>query len=132
MLGLLFSQYTGIATIVAPFICTEAARYFRLFTLSTNAPTTALRIPCTAHQEVTMSSIKIIVLSASLLAAAISSAAAEGFPYSGGPRTGQLNFNSELGRQHTSDFGRSPLNARAQIVGPQRKVVKGGIASRGL
>jgi len=126
MLGLLFSDFTGIVTDVVPWVCSKADRVLGPFMLNTNAFIKALRIPCTAHEEITMSSVKIIALSVSLFAAAVSSAAAQGVSYSGGPRTGQLNFNSEPGRHG------SPLDARAQIVEPHQNAVKGGIASRGL
>jgi hypothetical protein len=81
-----------------------------------------------------MSSLKIIALSASLLAAAISSASADGFRYSGGPRTGQLIFDSGSNNQQAGvgNFSGSPLDARAQLLEPRRNMPKGGIASRGL
>lgn len=73
-----------------------------------------------------MSPIKIALLSAGLLAVTASSAMADGFRYAGSPKFGQFYVRDQ------ASAGKSPVDARAQLVEAPRDTRKGGIAARGF
>lgn len=72
-----------------------------------------------------MSPTKIALLSAGLLAVTASSAMADGFRYAGSPKFGQFYVREQ------ASLGKSPLDARAQLVESPRAAPKGGINVRG-
>ncbi len=79
-----------------------------------------------------MSPIKIVMVAAGLLAVTAPSAVADGFRYTGSPKFGQFREQSDSVRSEIGQPGKSLLDARAQLVEPQRNAPKGGISSRGL
>jgi hypothetical protein len=80
-----------------------------------------------------MSPIKIVTAAAGLLALTASSAMADGFRYAGSPKFSQFFVRDQSGsvRSEIGQAGKSFLDARAQLIEPQRDMHKGGISVRG-
>lgn len=80
------------------------------------------------------SSSRIIAVAFGFSALVATSASASEVRYAGGPKTGQVLFGpgSTPRPAGAQELGGSLLDARAQLLEPQRDTPKGGISSRGL